>query len=496
MLRNMKSGRYNPTILGAISCLVIFALFALSIVRADPWNKTSTHQALAGRQTKKSDAVDKSTVLNIRHWSSSDYTRLVIDMDSDAQFKKNLLDNPNSIYFDISNATLNKVLHNKTYSIKDKFIETVRIAQYKPDIVRVVVDFSEFSACSVFKLQDPSRIVIDVHHHPNEQEKITKSRPVETTTPVETLFAELKVPSNPSAENQMAAEAQSSAKKHPEKSNEQNFSNKIIPLGDLIQKDLPDSPTAAEPTSYGERTLTRILGLKIGRIVVDPGHGGHDLGTVGKGGLLEKDLTLSLAFRLKKLLELKLGAEVILTRDKDTFVSLEERTDIANRNHADLFISIHANSSRYRSTSGVETYYLDFARTDSEREVAARENAGAGNSISNLESLVKQIAKADKTTESKELASVIQEKLYLKARTLSSSTQNRGVRRAPFVVLIGANMPSILTEVAFISNPRDEKLLNEEQNRNHLADALFSGIEDYVKKLGSYPIAYQAVPQK
>lgn len=495
MLQNMKSGRCHSSIWGAISCLIIFAFFTL-MVQADPLDKTNTPQAPAGRQTKKSDAVDKSTVLNIRHWSSSDYTRMVIDMDSDARFKKNLLDNPNRIYFDISNASLTNDLHNKTYLIKDEFIEKVRVAQYKPGIVRVVVDFSEFSACSVFKLQNPSRIVIDVHHQPSDQEKITKSRPVEPTAPAKALFAELEVPSNPSAENRMAVETLPSIKKNPEQSNEQNFSSKIVPLGELIQKDLPDSPTGAEPTSFGQRTLTRILGLKIGRIVVDPGHGGHDLGTVGKGGLLEKDLTLSLAFRLKKLLEQKLGAAVILTRDKDVFVSLEERTDIANRNHADLFISIHANSSRHRSISGVETYYLDFAKTDAEREVAARENAGAGNSISNLESLVKQIAKADKSAESKELASVIQKKLYLEARTLSSSTQNRGVRRAPFVVLIGANMPSILTEVAFISNPKDEKILNEEQNRNHLADALFSGIEDYVKKLGSYPIAYQAVPQQ
>ena len=230
--------------------------------------------------------------------------------------------------------------------------------------------------------------------------------------------------------------------------------------------------------------------------MLDPGHGGHDLGTVGPEGLLEKDLVLSLAFKLKKMLEQKLGSEVILTRDKDTFVSLEERTDIANRNHADLFISIHANSSSFRSISGVETYYLDFAKTDSEREVAARENAGTGNSVSDLEGLIKKIAQADKSDESRELASVIQNKLFRGAQILSSSTRDRGVRRAPFVVLIGANMPSILTEVAFISNPKDEKLLRKEQNREHLADALFSGIEDYVKKLGSYPIAYRTVPNK
>jgi len=196
------------------------------------------------------------------------------------------------------------------------------------------------------------------------------------------------------------------------------------------------------------------------------------------------------------MLEQKLEAEVILTRDKDIFVSLEDRTEIANRNRADLFVSIHANSSRYRSISGVETYYLDFAKSDSEREVAARENAGAGNSISELEDLVKQITKADKSEESKELASIIQQRLYRKSRSIFTSTRDRGVRRAPFVVLIGANMPSVLTEVAFISNPKDEKLLNKEQNQDHLADAIYAGIEDYMKKLGSYPIAYRAIENK
>jgi N-acetylmuramoyl-L-alanine amidase len=264
----------------------------------------------------------------------------------------------------------------------------------------------------------------------------------------------------------------------------------------LIQKALPDTPKPAEPTSYGKRTLTRMLGLKIGKIVLDPGHGGHDLGTIGPGGLVEKDLVLELAFRLKKMLEQKLDAEVILTRDKDIFVSLEERTEIANSSHADLFISIHANSSRYRSTSGVETYYLDFAKTESDREVATRENAGAGGSISDLEDLVKQITLADKSAESKELASVIQDRLYSGARTIFSSAKDRGVRQAPFVVLIGANMPSILTEVAFISNPKDEKRLKDLNNRDHLAAALFAGIEDYMKKLGSYPIAYRTDQNK
>jgi N-acetylmuramoyl-L-alanine amidase len=439
-------------------------------------------------------AEQKSTVRSIRHWSSSDYTRLVIDMDSDTLYEKELLHNPERMYFDIANSTLSEGLDNRTISIQDKFLKQVRVTQNNPDIVRIVLDFSSFSACAIFKLQDPFRIVIDLHNHPSEQAKITKPQPVQTAQQVTAQSSGVK--GKPDAESQAASPAQFPAKASLPKSIAQDLSGKTVPLGNLIQKDLPDTPKAAEPTSYGKHTLTRMLGLKIGRIVLDPGHGGHDLGTVGSGGLLEKDLTLSLAFKLQKMLEQKLNAEVILTRDKDVFVSLEERTDIANRNRADLFISIHANSSPSRSISGVETYYLDFAKSESEREVAARENAGTGNSISDLENLVKQIARAEKSDESKELASIIQNKLYLGAQTIFSSTRDRGVRRAPFVVLIGANMPSILTEVAFISNPKDETVLNKERNRNQLADALFSGIEAYMKNLGSYPIAYRTVPNK
>ncbi len=263
-----------------------------------------------------------------------------------------------------------------------------------------------------------------------------------------------------------------------------------------IKPDLSATPKIAPPTSRGDRTLTRMLGLKIGRIVIDPGHGGHDMGTMGPGGLLEKDLVLSLARGLQKLLQEKLGAEVVLTRNDDTFKSLEERTAIANQHQADLFISIHANSSRIRTISGVETYYLDFAKSDAEREVAARENAASDNNIRDLENLIKKIAQADKSAESRELASLVQKNLYSGARRLLPSTQDRGVRSAPFVVLIGANMPSILAEVAFISNPKDERLLKKEKNQASFAKALFSGIEGYVKTLGIDVVHNQASPNK
>jgi N-acetylmuramoyl-L-alanine amidase len=176
---------------------------------------------------------------------------------------------------------------------------------------------------------------------------------------------------------------------------------------------------------------------------------------------------------------------VILTREEDAFVPLEERTAIANQHKADLFISIHANSSRIRSISGVETYYLDFAKTDAEREIAARENATAVNNLRDLEDLIKKIAQADKSSESRELASILQTKLYSGSRRVFSSSRDRGVRSAPFIVLIGANMPSVLAEVAFISNPKDERLLRKESTKQSIVKALFAGIDGYMKTLGS-----------
>lgn len=253
-------------------------------------------------------------------------------------------------------------------------------------------------------------------------------------------------------------------------------------------------PRVSAPTRNGDRTLTRMLGLKISRIVIDPGHGGDDTGTVGPGGLLEKDLVLNLAKDLKKLLEQNLGAEALLTRSDDTYISLEERSAIANRSEADLFLSIHANYSKSRQTSGVETYFLDFARTASEREVAARENASTDLTVSDLQNLVLKIANADKLVESRELAAVVQESLFGGARQLFPSTRNRGVRSAPFVVLIDTKMPSVLVEVAFISNPRDEKLLRKDSNRLRLAEALFYGIEGYMKTLGTEVAQVQSNP--
>jgi len=245
----------------------------------------------------------------------------------------------------------------------------------------------------------------------------------------------------------------------------------------------------ARPTAAGDRSLTRALGLKIGKIVIDAGHGGHDTGTIGPNGLLEKDVVLDVAKRLGRLLESRLGAEVIYTRQDDTFIPLETRTAIANRERADLFISIHANSSRDSDARGVETYYLNFTSSPEALEVAARENAVSEKSIHELQDLVKKIALKDKIDESREFAGDVQESLYGGLALNSAGIRNRGTKKAPFIVLIGANMPSILAEISFVSNPTDERKLETSEHRQRIAESLYRGVSKYVNGLSGVKVA-------
>lgn len=399
-----------------------------------------------------------ATIRSIRHWTTDQYARVAIDLDSAARYQRARLRNPDRIYFDISDARLAADLSKGPIHVGDPLLTRIRMTQ-NGNTVRIVMDLTQMPEYSVTEMQDPFRIVIDLPKKTGAGVAASKPQPSSGAEQPKAAPPS-PVPATASAKSPAAPATAAPAKS-------------------------PATPRPAQRTSNGDRSLTRMLGLKVGRIVLDPGHGGHDLGSEGPGGLLEKDLVLSLALDLAKMLQDKLGAEVVLTRTEDVFVPLEERTAIANSHKADLFVSIHANSSRSRATSGVETYYLDFARNETEREIAARENASSTGSVSDLEDLIKKIAQADKSTESRELASIVQKKLHAGALRVFPSTQNRGVRRAPFIVLIGANMPSILAEVAFISNPRDERLLKKETTRQRLVEALFAGIEEYMNTLGS-----------
>jgi N-acetylmuramoyl-L-alanine amidase len=251
----------------------------------------------------------------------------------------------------------------------------------------------------------------------------------------------------------------------------------------------PSTIHEADPAADGGRSMVRALGLKIGRIVVDAGHGGHDSGTLGPDGIEEKDVVLDVSLRLGKLLKQRLGADVIFTRSDDTFIPLETRTAIANRAQADLFVSVHANSSSDPSARGVETYYLNFTSSPESLELAARENAVSQQSIHQLSDLVKKIALHDKVDESREFAADVQKYLYEGLDQGNPGLKDRGVKQAPFVVLIGANMPSILAEISFLTNPDDAHELRDPNYRQRIAESLYRGVARYVSGLSGVRLA-------
>jgi N-acetylmuramoyl-L-alanine amidase len=271
--------------------------------------------------------------------------------------------------------------------------------------------------------------------------------------------------------------------------NHKKASAPVIPTPAETDDNLSVPTRAAEPTADGERSLVRTLGLKIGRIVIDAGHGGHDSGTVGPGGIEEKQVVLDVALRLGKLLKQRLGADVIYTRDNDTFIPLETRTAIANKAQADLFLSIHANSSPDPSARGVETYYLNFTTSPDALEVAARENAVSDESIHELSDLVKKITLKDKIDESREFAADVQKSLYSDLEDGNRGLRDRGVKKAPFVVLIGANMPSILAEISFLTNSDDARELQQPAYRQRIAESLYRGVERYISGLSGVRLA-------
>ncbi|MBI5236107.1 MAG: N-acetylmuramoyl-L-alanine amidase [Deltaproteobacteria bacterium] len=239
----------------------------------------------------------------------------------------------------------------------------------------------------------------------------------------------------------------------------------------------------AQPPKEAESqtpSLSQQLGLKVKRIVIDAGHGGKDSGAVGKGGLQEKDVTLKLAQLLKSKLAGRFEGNVVMTRDKDVFIPLEERTAIANSKDADLFISIHVNASPRRTASGVETYILNISRDEESRRVAARENATSTRSVSDLEFILNDLIKTAKMNDSSKLASEVNSKLVARLAKDYDGVKSNGVKGAPFYVLVGTKMPSILVEVSFISNPTDEKRMKDEKYLRAITDGIYDGVAAYL----------------
>ena len=474
-------------------------------------------------------------VTDVQYWSTAEYTRIAVKLDQSVQFESQRIDNPERIYFDLKNAKLASHLMGQSFDVEDGVVKKVRVAQYKPGRARVVVETDDHASYNASVVLNPPRLMIDIHGEENHRSTAsgaikagaTKASAEETSgandadadqtetqARTDVFVAKNKVPDQPNSSMSAASTPKSTA----------SVPKKVIVEADDdddVSADPSDTTASAssakaakrtstgsagnrtrkqrsaasrgmreaQPTSGGDRSLIRTLGLKIGKIVIDPGHGGHDTGTIGPNGLLEKDLVLDVGKRLGKLLESRLGADVVFTRSDDTFIPLESRTSIANQEQADLFVSVHANSSRDPDARGVETYYLNFTSSPEALEVAARENAASDKSIHELQDLVKKIALKEKVEESHEFASDVQQSLHAGLSAKTSGVRDRGVKKAPFVVLIGANMPSILAEISFLSNPGDERRLKTPDYRQRIAESLYRGISRYVNGLGGVKVA-------
>jgi len=368
-------------------------------------------------------------ITGIRHWSSPDSSTVVIDLQDQVQYEAHRLSDPERIYFDLHDAKLDPKL-NRSEEIGDPLLLRLRAAELSPGIIRVVLETKPNTNFSVSLEQNPYRLVVEVRNanaKPQSRAKID-------------LFS----PSNPAI--------------------------------------APDAVTASVATQTSGTTVSASGKF---RLVLDAGHGGWDLGTVGRQGLLEKDLVLDIVGRLGKLVQSKLGADVVYTRTNDVYVPLEKRTEIANLAHGDLFLSVHANYSDYASARGVETYY-----TNTYSSVHARtSDVGGGNAP--LDVSWTNVNIREKVDDSKRFAADIQQSLY-RAVTAKSAVPNRGVKEASYVVLTGSTMPAVLTEVSFVSSPTDETNLESATYRQQLAEALYEGIAKYAESTHRVSLASAA----
>jgi N-acetylmuramoyl-L-alanine amidase len=479
-----------------------------STASAAPVKSTSgsadAHKTLNGGEAPRSVAV--SHVQRVRTNATADSTVVAIDLEDSVLYSSGRIANPDRIYFDLHAARLTAAMAKANIHATGTLLTKVRVAQYQSRVVRIVLDVTGVKEYRVSLTKRPTRLMIELYPSTNGKTNATETARRRSAAPDGTVEIEeanltpttaTKTKVNGAIELTDATPAPPppAPKAIPEPS--KTSLTKPSSSGAKNKPDLVQAVSAPVPTRDGQSTLTRALGLKIGRIVIDAGHGGHDTGTIGPTGLMEKDLCLDVALRLGKLIEQKLpGADVVFTRSDDTFVPLEDRTRIANEAKADLFVSIHANSSPDHGARGVETYYLNMKGSPEAMEVAARENAVAQESIHDLEDLVMKIARTEKIDESKEFAEDVQESLSQRIQKTAKPVRDRGVRKAPFVVLIGADMPSILTEISFLSNPADEKLLKKPEHRQQIAEGVFQGVSSYLESLNSVAVNSTARPNR
>jgi N-acetylmuramoyl-L-alanine amidase len=446
-------------------------------------------------------------VRDVRFWNTGDTTRVAIEVTGDFEHMVQRLENPDRLFFDISPAKLSlKDGRTSTITVGNALVKQIRLAERKAGTIRVVFDLEKDADYTVSRLTNPERLIVELQPKSKTPAKVSRNAKQPETKQAETKEPAAKeTASKETAPKETAKESAAetvlkpvvlaSIAPIPVPAPSKPGPTKSVPAKVTLPApseaatpkaappaDLPE-PTAAARNSNGERSLARLLGLKLGRVVIDPGHGGHDQGTHSRSGLLEKDLVLDVSKRLAVMLKDRMGVDVMLTRSDDTFIALEERSRIANEGHADLFLSIHANSSPAKNVGGVETYYLNFNTGREDQELAARENSTTQRSMSDLKEITSKILLRSNVDESREFALHLQDSLHKTAAKNNKDAKDRGVKRAPFVVLIGSEMPSVLAEIGFLSNSRDESLLKGDEYRDRVAEALYKGIAAYAQTL-------------
>ena len=447
-----------------------------------------------------------ATIKDIRRTVLPDAVRVTIELDREVPFRDERIPDPMRVFVDLPGTRPLPALadHTIRFDLDADIVRQIRLGRHPNNTTRVVLDAADVSTYSVYPLYAPFRIVIDCVRAPAVTASTSPlirqplvapliarplappttrrlpTSPARSATALDSAYASLASATNakpapgsasapPSAPPPAAAPAPAAS----------DISDATVDITST-----PPPPTSAPPSKNmnGGFSMSRQLGLGVSRIVIDPGHGGHDPGATGKG-VSEAEVVLDVALRLEKLLQKAPGVEVILTRRSDEFIALQERTAIANREGADLFLSIHANASSNAQARGVETYFLNFANNLSAAAVAARENAASGQPMGALPDIVKAIALHNKLDESRDFAAHIQRMMFERLRGANGAIKDLGVKQAPFVVLIGAAMPSVLAEISFVTNPQEAKLLKGGAYRQRIAEALFNAIRNYQTSL-------------
>jgi N-acetylmuramoyl-L-alanine amidase len=410
-------------------------------------------------------------VMGVRHWSSSVGSTVVIDMEDQVPYEVHRLMSPERIYFDLHDTGLAPELDGKTMDVGDPSLTRVRVAQPVAGVTRIVLDTKDGSNFSVSMESSPYRLVVELRNS-GKTLAANKSAPNQITP---NQVAPSRAPSDTGSPNLAS-------------SNQTTIS---LELSSLPVKAAPVAALAAK--ALDQPLPARTFPVRIGkfRIVLDAGHGGWDLGTVGRQGLLEKDLVLDVTQRLGKLLQARLGSEVIFTRTDDTYLPLEQRADFANHAQADLFVSVHANYSTSASARGVETYYTNLFSAPGSREVDKHDD-GTFSQLTPVSLSAGGLH--EKIEESRRLAASVQHSLYSTLASNSPTIRNRGIKDSAFVVLTGTTMPAILTEISFVSSPADEHNLQSAAYRQQIAEALYKGIAGYEQSAPHAKIAQLQKP--